>query len=130
MKRVFLSFAECDLEKIKDLLPLLDHPECQFDFCQIKGSLIFDDPAAEPIKREIGKKIVDCQATVCLIAENTHKSKWVDCQLYKSRNKGNKIIAMAIKGTENALLPIIIKEENLRFYPWSPKKLLELIFSD
>lgn len=130
MKRIFLSFAERDLEKVKNLLPLLNHPDCQPDFCQIDASLRFDSPAAESTKENIGRKIVDCEITVCLIGEDTHTSRWVDCQLRKSRNKGNKIIAMAVKGTEDAVLPTIIKEENLRFYPWDPKKLLQLIFSD
>ena len=85
---------------------------------------------AEAHKMAMGEKIAECNLAVCLIGENTHKSKWVDSQLRKNRNKGNKIIAMAIKGVESAVLPEVIKEEFLTFYPWDPQKLKTLITED
>ena len=45
-------------------------------------------------------------------------------------NKGNKIIAMALKGTTDAVLPTVIKEENLKFYPWDPQRLKKLIAAE
>ena len=86
-----------------------------------------DAQGAEAIKQAIGEKIVKCNLTVCLISDNTHKSKWVDSQLQKSRNKGNRIITMALKGTEDAVLPVVVREENLKFYPWDPPRLKKLI---
>ena len=37
---------------------------------------------------------------------------------------------MALKGTQDAVLPAVIKEENLTFYPWDPERLKELITKD
>jgi len=127
MKRVFLSFAEEDCPKVKKLLPLLADQDFNLDFYDGPYTEDLQSQEAAQIKRRIGEKIVSSNLTVCLITENTHKSRWVDCQLTKSRNKGNKIIAMALEGTEYAALPQVIKEENLTFYPWSPKKLAEII---
>ena len=47
--------------------------------------------------------------------------------LEKNCNKGNRIIAMALKGTQDAVLPTVIRAENLIFYPWDPERLKELI---
>ena len=126
MKRVYLSFAEEDLEKVVKLLPLLESAEYELDYCEGIRNIDFDSQA-ENIKHSIGEKIVKCSVCVCLISDNTHKSKWADCQLQKSQNKGNLIIAMALKGTESAVLPAVVKEKNLKFYPWDPARLKQLI---
>ena len=113
MKKVFLSFADEDSQKVKSLMLLLSSPEYDLDFYEGPLDIAIDAPGADAIKRAIGEKIVKCGIVVCLIGENTHNSKWVDSQLQKNRNKGNKIIAMALKGTQDAVLPAVIKEENL-----------------
>jgi len=130
MKKVFLSFAEQDTQKVKNLTPLLSSPEYDLDFYDGPLDLDIDAPGADMIKQAIGEKIVKCSIVVCLISENTHNSKWVDSQLQKNRNKGNRIIAMALKGTQDAVLPVVIREENLTFYPWDPQRLKELIAKD
>lgn len=127
MKKVFLSFAEQDIKKVKDLLPLLSCPDYELDFYDGSLDVDFDSEEATAIKQAIGERIVKCSITVCLISDNTQKSKWVNLELQKSRNKGNKIIAMALKGITEAVLPAVIKEENIRFGPWDPKKLSKLI---
>lgn len=129
-KRVYLSFAPEDALKVNNLLPLLRSTEYDLDFYEGTLDIDFDAEGAEAIKHAIGEKIVKCDIAVCLISENTHKSKWVDCQLQKNRNKGNKIIAMALKGTTDAVLPVVVKEENLKFYPWDPERLKKLIAAE
>lgn len=127
MKRVFLSFAAEDARKVKDLLPLLASPDYELDFYEVPPGVDFESEGAQSTKRAMGEKIVKSNITVCLIGENIHTDKWVDCQLQKSRHKGNKIIAMALRGVESAALPEAVREENLKFYPWDPQKLKKLI---
>lgn len=130
MKRVYLSFTPEDSPKVNNLLSLLRSPDYDLDFYEVSLDIDFDAEGAEAIKHSLGEKIVKCDIAVCLISENTHKSKWVDCQLQKNRNKGNKIIAMALKGTVDAVLPAVVKEENLKFYPWDPQRLKKLIVAE
>ncbi len=127
MKRVYLSFADIDAPKVKRLLPLLESPEFELDFYDGPLDMDIDSPEAEAVKQAIGERIVKCGIAVCLISENTYKSKWVDSQLQKNRNKGNRIIAMALKGTEDAILPAVVRESNLVFYPWDPPRLKKLV---
>lgn len=130
LKRVYLSFAEEDAQKAKNLIALLRSPDYDLDFYEGSLDIDFDAQGADAVKHAIGEKIVKCDIAVCLIGENTHNSKWVDCQLEKNRNKGNKIIAMALKGTMDAVLPALVREGNLKFYPWDPQRLKQLIAED
>lgn len=127
MKKVFLSFAPEDIRKVKDLLSRLSSQDYELDFYEVPLGMDFEGEGAQSIKIAIGEKIVKSNVTVCLIGEDTHKSKWVDCELKKSRLKGNRIIVMALKKVESAVLPQVVREENLKFYPWDPQKLKKLI---
>jgi len=118
MKRVFLSFAYEDIQEVRSLMPLMTDPNYDLDFYDGPLGPDSNSQDAKSIKRAMGEKISKCNVTVCLIGPNTHKDKMVDCQLQKSRYKGNKIIAMALKKIDCAVLPDVIREENLTFYPW------------
>ena len=130
IKKVYLSFSSEDYQKAAKLIPLLRSPDYELDFYEGSLDLDFEAEGAETIRKAIGEKIAKCNLAVCLIGENTHKDKWVDAQLRKNRNKGNKIIAMALKGVECVVLPDIVKEEFLTFYPWDPQRLKTLITFD
>jgi hypothetical protein len=126
MPKVFLSFRDEDLERVKKIIPYISSKDFALDFYDgVFGNQ--DEEATKAIKIKIGEKIVGSDTTVCLISENTYKSQRVDVELKKSLQKGNKIIAMALEKVEWAILPEVIKMENLRFYPWDPKKLNNLI---
>jgi hypothetical protein len=127
MKRVFLSFAWEDSLSVKRILAELERLGCALDFYEGDLGLDSESEAAVSVKQEVGEKIASCDITVCLIGNNTHQSSLVNIELNKSRNKGNKIIAMALKGITSAVLPQVIKEENITFYPWNPQRLSRLI---
>lgn len=112
------------------MVSLLSSPEYDLDYYDGALDIDIQAPEAIELKRLIGEKIVKCSRVVCLISEETHNSKWVDIMLAKNRNKGNRIIAMALKGTQDAVLPAVIREENLTFYPWDPQRLKEIIALD
>ncbi len=118
-----MSFDRDDFLRVKGLLVELSKLNCELDLYE--GALDLDSASADAVavKQAIGEKIVHSDLTVCLIGNNTHLSRWVDIELRKSREKGNKIIAMALKGITSVVLPQVIKEENITFYPWDPKRL-------
>lgn len=127
MKRVFLSFAYEDIQQVRGLKLLLANPDYDLDFYDESLDVAVDSQNADYIKRVITEKIRRASVTVCLIGKETYKSKWVNWELEKSDGEGNKIIAMALKGINSAVLPALIKEKKLTFYPWDTKKLGELI---
>ena len=127
MKRVFLSYEYEDVLQVRGLKLLLANPNFDLDFYDESLAVAVDSQNANYIKGVIGDKIKRSSVTVCLIGEKTHKSKWVDWELETRNDCGNKIIAMALKGINQAVLPALIKEKKLTFHSWDPKKLGELI---
>jgi len=127
VKRVFLSYAYEDIQQVKGLKLLLANPNFDLDFYDESLGVAVDSQNSDYIKSVIGDKIKRSSVTVCLIGKETHKSGWVDWELEKSDECGNRIIAMALKGIDSAVLPTLIREKKLNFYPWDPKRLGELI---
>lgn len=126
-KRVFLSFIAEDKDRVQGLRLLAKNPNFDIEFYDESVRTPFDSHNAEYIKRQIREKINRTSVTVCLISEETHKSKWVDWERRVSDEKGNKIIAMALKSVDRAVLPALIKEKQLTFYPWDVDKLASLV---
>jgi hypothetical protein len=60
----------------------------------------------------------------------TYTSAWVDWELSESAQKGNKMIAMGLKGVIVAQLPDYFRKRDNRFWFWDPAKLKELIEND
>lgn len=127
MKRVFLSFDYDDIQQVKGLKLLSKNPDYELEFYDESLDIAIDSEDADYIKQKIGERILRSSITVCLIGENTYKSKWVNWELEKSDESGNKIIAMALKGINSAVLPKLIKDKGLTFYGWDPDKLKTLI---
>lgn len=127
MKRVFLSFSSDDLQQVRGLRLLLKNPNFDLDFYDESIKEAIDSYNADYIKRVIGEKISRASITVCLISKTTYKSAWVDWELEKSQKEGNKVIAMALKGINEAVLPKLIKELKLTFHPWDPSNLAQLV---
>lgn len=109
-KRVFLSFISEDKNGIQGLRLLAANPNYDLEFYDESVRVPIDSRDAEYVKQVIREKISRTSVTVCPISEKTHTSKWVDWELEQSHKKGNKIIAMALKGVERAVLPKLIDD--------------------
>lgn len=129
-KRVFLSFASEDLDHVRGLRLLKDNPNFDLEFYDLSIKEAVDSQRADYIKQVIRDKIKRSSVTVCLISETTHQSSWVDWELKTSQLHENKVIAMALKGVERAILPKFIKDNDITFWTWDPEYLGELINSD
>ena len=105
---------------------LAANPDYDLEFYDESVRVPIDSRDSEYVKRIIREKISRASVTVCLISELTHTSKWVDWELQESVDKGNTIIAMALKGVDRATLPKLIREMNLTFHAWDPAHLATL----
>jgi len=126
-KRAFLSFIFEDLDHIRGLRLLNANPDYDLEFNDQSVQTAINSTDSDYIKNVIKEKINKSSATVCLISENTFKSKWVDWELEKASSLNKPIIAMAIKGVDRAILPTLIKEKNISFLSWDPLHLAALI---
>lgn len=130
-KRVFISFDHDDRKQI-DGLRLLNRTDAyEIEFYDESLQTAVDSENETYVRRVIRDKINRASVTVCLIGARTHLSKWVAWELEESDTKGNKIIAMALKGIERATLPALIntrvKAGTMTFHAWDYEVLSRLI---
>ncbi len=125
--RVFLSFDSDDLPQIRGLRLLASNPNYDLEFYDESLKEPIDSQRAEYIKQVIREKIKRASITLCLVGNNTYKSKWVDWELRESEKQGNAIIAMALKGIERVVPPSFLKEGNITIWKWDPQYLQTLI---
>ena len=126
-KRVFLSFLAEDKDHVSGLRLLAAHPTYELDFYDESVKVPIDSHNADYVKQQLRDKIARSSVTVCLISERTYTSSWVAWELAESERAGNAIIAMAIKGVTQAILPTLIRERKLPFWPWDTSNLSALI---
>lgn len=126
-KRVFLSFKMEDRPQVQGLRLLATNPSFDVKFYDESVRVAIKSEHAAYVRRKILEKINRTSVTVCLISTETHKSDWVQWELEKSLEKGNTIIAMALKGVDRATLPSLIRDRKLTFHPWGIDRLARLI---
>lgn len=126
-KRVFLSFDHDDLAQVNGLRGVIQNPNHDLEAYDESVRHAIESKDKAYIRQVIGEKIKRSSVTVCLISATTHKSEWVDWELGESARQGNTIIAMALKGVTEAVLPRLIRERKLTFHPWDPNRLQDLI---
>ena len=109
---------------------LAANPAYDLEFYDESVRVAIDSLNADYVKRVIREKIARTSVTVCLISPLTHTSAWVDWELAESTAKGNKMIAMGLKGVTTAVLPWYFRTYDNWFWLWNPAKLKELIEND
>lgn len=126
-KRVFLSFKAEDKQQVQGLRLMAANDKFDIEFFDESVRAPIDSANRDYIRRKIREKINRTSVTVCLIGPDTHTSNWVEWELEESFDKGNTVIAMALKGVDRATLPAPIKTHNLKFHAWDPNHLATLI---
>ena len=126
-KRIFLSFAYEDVDQVNGLRGLIQNPNHELEAYDESVREPINSRNAEYIKRTIREKIQRSSVTVCLISGVTHTSEWVEWELEESARQRKTIIAMALKGIQQAVLPNLIRQRALQFYEWDPSLLERLI---
>ena len=126
-KRGFISFKAEDKQQVQGLRLLAANPDFDIEFFDesVRREIRSNDNAY--VRRKIREKISRSSITICMIGKNTHKSDWVTWELEESFDKGNTVIAMALKGIDEAVLPKPIKDRSLTFHAWDYEKLFKLI---
>ena len=128
MKRVFLSFRAEDKDHVQGVRLLALSPIYRdLEFYDESVQAPFNSFSVDYIKQQIRQKISRTTVTVVLISEQTYTSDWVNWELQESDAKGNTIIAMAIKGVTQAILPPVVKQKGLTFHSWDPEALGKMI---
>lgn len=126
-RRVFISFKNEDRQQVWGLRLLAANPDFDIEFFDESVRSPVNSQNSSYVRQKIKEKINRTSLTICMIGTNTYSSEWVRWELEESTNKGNTIIAMALKGIHHATLPEPIKRLNLVFHGWDHDRLFQLI---
>ena len=120
--RVFISFKAEDKPQVDGLRLLAKNPNYELEFYDESVRVAIDSVNAAYIKSRIREKIERSGIVLCLVSLNTHTSNWVSWELETAIALGKPIVAMAIKGLQQATLPASIRNR-VPFYSWDPGSL-------
>jgi len=144
---VFISFDHDDQEQVAGFKALINNPNHPLD-CHDhsleepvvgrRGKPLMyppNDQRARPVRKEILKKFDKASRMVVLVGQSTHSSEWVNWEIvtFFERKKqlpdgaSERIIAMRLKGCDNAPLPRSLKGRSSTTIPWNPRALDRLL---
>lgn len=126
IKNIFISFKVEDESEILAMRLDSYFPDISFEYFAISDRKAIKSHDDADIRQIISAKMARTDLTVCFISPATHLSPWVRRELEESFEKGNEVIAMALKGVMSVIMPKPLKVRDYPLYPWNPTGLLHL----
>lgn len=123
-KKVFISFRGEDEFKVWTLRGLAEFKNVQFVMDDVSLRQEIDSKDENYIKRVIRPKISSCDICLCLIGENTHRSrKWVPWEIGLAIEEGKEVIGMRFYDTRAAITPAVLTVNGIIPFNWDVDKL-------
>jgi len=127
-KRVFISFRGEDEFKVNTLRGLAQFRNVSFTMDDVSLRKAIDSKDDTYIRGVIRPKIHDCDICLCMIGENTHRSrKWVPWEIGLAVDERKEIYAMRFWDASNATTPAVLTNNGVRPFNWDVDKLFEKI---
>jgi len=102
-KKIFISYDYDNDKRDKNLLLAWDKNSAfDFSFDDHSADVSIDSKDADAIKRAISAKINSATYFLCIIGENTHKSKWVKWEISKAVALEKKLVAVKKDSTNTS----------------------------
>lgn len=129
-KPVFISFRGEDKFKVNTLRGLAQFKNVSFVMDDVSLREAINSQNDTYIKSVIRQKIRDCSICLCMIGENTHRSrKWVPWEIELAAEEGKEIYAMRFWDTSDAITPSVLVNRGIRPFNWDVDKLFQKIGS-
>jgi MTH538 TIR-like domain (DUF1863) len=122
--RTFISFRGEDEFKVWTLRGLAQFKNVPFDMDDVSLRKEIESRDEAYIRSIIRPKIRSCQICLCLVGENTHRSrKWIPWEIDLAAEEGKEIIAMRFHDTPNATTPSILQRHGVVPFNWDVDRL-------
>ena len=124
--KTFISFRGEDQFKVWTLRGLAEFKNVEFEMDDVSLRESINSNSDVYIRSIIRPKIKSCDVCLCLIGENTHRSrKWVPWEINLAAEENKKIIAMRFKGMESAITPTVLTQNGVIPFDWDINKLFD-----
>lgn len=123
-RETFISFRGEDEFKVWTLRGLATFKNVKFEMNDVSLRKAIESRDDSYIRSVIRPKIKDCDICLCLIGENTHRSrKWVPWEINLAADEGKEIIAMRFNGYSAATTPSVLTKHGVIPFNWDVDKL-------
>ncbi|MPR36734.1 TIR domain-containing protein [Salmonirosea aquatica] len=123
-KKTFISFKSEDILKVWALRGLSHFQNVAFEMDDVSLRESVDSKEEAYIKSVIRPKIKSCDVCLCLIGENTFRSrKWVPWEVRLASEEGKTILAMRLKDMNTAITPAVLSNLGIIPFDWDIEKL-------
>ena len=125
-EKTFLSFRGEDELKVWALRGLAEFKNVEFEMDDVSLREEVDSKDDSYIKSVIRPKIKSCKVCVCLIGENTHRSrKWVPWEINLAAEEDKDIVAMRFKNMSSATTPSVLTQHGVVPFDWDVDRLFK-----
>lgn len=117
-KHVFLSFVAEDLNLVNLFRGQAKNQKSDLSFDDYSVKQPYNSANAAYIRAQITEKIRSASVTLCLIGPHTARSAWVEWEIRKSYELGNKVLGVNLSSAVPATIPSALRERNALIYGW------------
>lgn len=126
--RTFISFRGEDEFKVWTLRGLAQFKNVSFEMDDVSLRREIESRDETYIRSVIRPKIRSCQICLCLVGENTHRSrKWIPWEISLAADEGKEIIAMRFFDTPTATVPSVLQQRGVVPFNWDVDRLFRKI---
>jgi MTH538 TIR-like domain (DUF1863) len=125
-QKTFISFRGEDELKVWALRGLAEFKNVEFEMDDVSLREAINSKDDSYIKSVIRPKIKTGKVCLCLIGENTHRSrKWVPWEIDLAAEEGKEIVAMRFKNMSSAITPSVLTRHGVVPFDWDVDKLFK-----
>lgn len=126
-RHVFLSFVEEDLTQVNLFRGQARNRNSALVFDDYSVRVPYNSSNAAYIRSQIATKIRSASVTICLIGTTTHRSNWVDWEIEKSYELGNKVIGIKLSSVLTSQSPPALSRHAARVLAWDIPEIVRAI---
>jgi len=117
--KTFISFRSEDEFKVWTFRGLAEFKNVPFDMDDVSSRRAVESENDSYIRGVIRGKIRSCTTYLCMVGENTHRSrKWVPWEIELAAEEGKRVLAMKFWDTPNATTPNVLLRLNIVPHHW------------
>lgn len=118
-RRVFLSFDAEDKTYVELFRGQVKNPNLEIDFYDSSLKKPINSTDADYIKSQIRSRIDSASVTLCLIGYNTHKSDWVEWELFYANMQKKGLVGVRIHSSSLDSIPPKLSSYNGIIVNWA-----------
>ena len=118
-KHVFLSFVEEDLKLVRLFRGQAKNKQSTLSFDDYSVQVPYNSTSAPYIKEKISEKIRAASVTICLIGSHTSSSTWVQWEIERSAELGNKLFGVQLDSGKNHTAPSALTKISAPILGWN-----------